>query len=96
ARLRRMTATIFDMAVLAGIGVEQRAEAVPSSSGGGCDHPRVAKEAVTDAEVEASAEGHIGGRQRKGGSVGNAHTGGTAGQLARRLQCCSTTRAGKQ
>ena len=50
---RRMTATVLDVTALTGVGIEQRAEAVPGGGGRRGDHPRVAEETVADAEIHA-------------------------------------------
>src|SRR3990167_3745483 len=50
-RRRRMAAAVLDMAVLAGVGVEQRAKAIARGGGGRCGDPGIAEEAVADAEI---------------------------------------------
>jgi hypothetical protein len=56
----RVAAAVLDVAVLAGIGVEQRAQAVARGGGGRCDHPGVAEKAVADAEVQAPGRHQVG------------------------------------
>ncbi|MNH09766.1 hypothetical protein D3C79_692270 [compost metagenome] len=68
-----MTATILDMAVLAGVGIEQRAQAITGGGRRWCDHPRVAKETVADTEVQAPARGQVRRRHRVGILVAFAH-----------------------
>src|SRR5690606_17905975 len=48
-----MPAAVLDVAVLAGIGVKQRAQTIACRSGRRRDDPRVAEEAVANAEIQA-------------------------------------------
>ncbi|MNY63445.1 hypothetical protein D3C86_2004050 [compost metagenome] len=73
-----MAAAILDMAVLAGIGVEQRAQAIAGGGGGRRGHPGVAEEAVADAEIQAARGRQIGRGQGEGVVVELEH-GGAAG-----------------
>ncbi|MNJ69332.1 hypothetical protein D3C77_656710 [compost metagenome] len=56
----RMATAVLDMTVLAGVGIEQWTQAITGSGGRRGNHPRVAKEAVADAEVQASARREVG------------------------------------
>ncbi|MNC16271.1 hypothetical protein D3C75_641200 [compost metagenome] len=76
-----MAATVLDVAVLTGVGVEQRAEAVAGDGGGGGDHPGVAEEAVADTEIHTSRRREVGRGQGVGVLIGSVDRGGTAGQL---------------
>ena len=51
--LGRVAATVLDVAVLAGIGVEQRPQAVARGGSGWRDDPRAAEETVAHAEIQA-------------------------------------------
>ena len=62
----RVATAILDMAVLAGVGIEQRAQAIARRGGGRRNHPRVAKETVADAEVQAPRGRQVGRGQGKG------------------------------
>ena len=77
---RRMAATVLDMAVLTGVGIEQRAEPVARGGAGRRDDPGVAEEAVADAEVQPARRREVGGRHRVGIGILLEHAGGTAGQ----------------
>ena len=71
----RVPATILDMTVLAGIGIEQRPQ--PITGIGGCwrNHPGVAEKAVAHTEVQPPRRRQIGQRQREGVLVGLGHRG---------------------
>lgn len=75
-----MAATIAHVAVLAGVGVEQRAEAIAGRGGGGSDHPGVAEEAVADGEVQASLGREVGRGQRIGVAIAALHRRLAAGE----------------
>ena len=73
SRGRRMAATVLDVAVLAGIGVEQRAKAVTGNGRGRGDDPGIAEETIAHAEVETAQRREIGRGQRERIVVGFEH-----------------------
>src|SRR5690606_42073696 len=81
----RVTAAILDVAVLAGIGVEQRSQAIAGGGGGWGDHPGVAKEAIADAKVQAAAGRQVGRRQGKRIYIAALDGGRACGQRFARL-----------
>ncbi|MNJ67853.1 hypothetical protein D3C77_640580 [compost metagenome] len=74
-----MATAIAHMAVLAGVGVEQRAQAIACGGGGRGDHPGVAEEAVAHGEVQAPLGREVGRGQGIGIAVAALH-----GRLATR------------
>ncbi len=77
-----MAAAVLDVAVLAGVGVEQRAEAIAGGGGGRGDHPGVAEEAVADAEVQAPRSGERLAEGREKAFWSRLLTGGAAASRA--------------
>ena len=73
-RGRRMAATVLDVAVLAGVGIEQRTEAVARGGGRWRDHPRAAKKTVTDTEIHPPRGRQVGRWQREGILIALAHS----------------------
>ena len=80
-----MAATVLDVAVLAGIGVEQRPKPVARRGGRRGDYPRAAEEAVADTEIQTPTGRQIGGWHGEGVVVGFAHRRGPAGAGFARL-----------
>ncbi|MNF60774.1 hypothetical protein D3C84_423960 [compost metagenome] len=78
---RRMATAVLHVAVLAGVGVEQRAQAIACGGGGGGDHPGVAEEAVADAEVQPAHRREIGRGHGEGVLVELAHGRRATGQM---------------
>ena len=68
-----MAATILDVAVLAAVGVEQRAQAITGGCGGRGYDPGAAKEAVADAEIQAPGGRQVGRGHGKRVLIGFAH-----------------------
>ena len=77
---RRMAAAVLDMAVLAGVGIEQRAQTVARGGGGRGRDPGVAEETVADAEIQAARGRQIGRGQGEGVLIGFMDRGATGGQ----------------
>ncbi|MNY24714.1 hypothetical protein D3C86_1584500 [compost metagenome] len=61
------------MAVLAGVGVEQRAQPVAGGRGRRGDHPRIAEKTVADTEIQAPHRRQIGRGHGKGLAITLAH-----------------------
>lgn len=80
-RSRRVAAAVLHMAVLAGVGIEQRSQTVARGGGGRGDDPGVAEETVAHAEVQAPARGEVGGGQGEGVAVALQHRGRAPGQV---------------
>src|SRR3546814_1196780 len=76
-----MAAAVLQVATLAGGRVEQRPKAVVRGGGRRRRHPKAAKQAVADLEVELALEAHVGGAVREGVGVDRLLRGsGTAGK----------------
>src|SRR5690606_16963689 len=73
-------APVLEVAVLTGVGIEQRTQAVTRSGGGGRWHPGIAEEAVADGEVQTPARRQVGRGLGKGVVVVLAYRGGASGQ----------------
>jgi len=54
-----VAATIFDMAILAGISIEKWAQAIPDGGAGWRDHPGVAEETVAYVEIQFLGQRHM-------------------------------------
>ncbi|CAI8980838.1 hypothetical protein EMIT0347P_90035 [Pseudomonas sp. IT-347P] len=72
-RCWRVAATVLDVAVLAGVGVEQRAETIACRGCRGCDHPRAAEKAVADTEIHPARRWQVGRGQGERVLIGLAH-----------------------
>src|SRR3546814_4822959 len=68
-----MTATVLDVAVLAGVGIEQWSKAVSGGGGRWRDHPGAAEKTVAHGEVHAPRRRQVGRGQRKGVLITLAH-----------------------
>ncbi|MNV53072.1 hypothetical protein D3C71_1451970 [compost metagenome] len=78
-RSRRMAAAVLDVTALAGIGVEQRAEAIARGRRRRGDHPRAAEEAVADAEIHTPGRRQVRRGHGKRVLIGLAHRRTAAG-----------------
>ncbi len=70
AVIRWIAAAILDVATLAGVGVEQRAQAVTGIGAGGRGYPGIAEEAVTHTEIQPPGHRQVALRQGEGVVIG--------------------------
>ena len=75
-----MATAVLQVTALAGIGIEQRAQAIAGVSAGRRDNPGIAKKAVADAEVQPAGHRQVALGQRVGIVIVLLNTACTAAQ----------------
>ena len=80
-----MTPAVLDVAVLAGVGIEQGPQPVARSGSGRGDHPRAAEKTVADTEIQTPCGRQVGRGHRKRILIGFTHRRGPTGAGFARL-----------